>query len=63
MTGTFLLYRVPINLKNQTPNEINVIEEFWETEKQKCLYQAERLKYRKVEKEEEEKWRSIEESK
>lgn len=59
--GTFFLYRVPKNLKTAAPGELQLIDEFWEREINKCLYQKERRETRVEERDEEEKRKAIEE--
>jgi hypothetical protein len=61
--GTIFLYRLPPNLKNQQGDELKIMDEFWEREINKCLYQKDRKVTRVEEKDEEEKRRSIEEAK
>lgn len=61
--GIIFIYRVPPNLKKQQGDEKKVIEEFWDREINKCLYQKDRKDIRITEREEEEKRKAIEEAK
>jgi hypothetical protein len=47
--GTLFLYEVPNNLKNPQEKEIDIIEEFWTREINKCNYVKERRVIRKEE--------------
>lgn len=40
--GTLYLYEVPSNLANMQDDELNAIQEFWDTEIRKCDYVAAR---------------------
>ena len=47
--GTLFLYEVPTNLRNPAEREIEIIEDFWQREINKCNYVKERRVLRKEE--------------
>jgi hypothetical protein len=47
--GTLFLYEVPTNLKTPYEKEVNIIDEFWQREINKCNYVKERRVIRKEE--------------